>query len=84
MEAKAHKVQSTHGVKSNRNVEKPDFVSPHRRSKVKSIKDPRVATVQLRLTHPSKSVQTKTIEYYRIEAELRKWKSEGWQVDFNN
>lgn len=80
----AHKVQNTNGVKSNRNVEKPDFVSPHRRSKVKSIQDPRVAMIQLRLTHPYKSVQTKTIEYYRLEAEVKKWQSEGWGVDFNN
>lgn len=83
-EIKAHKVQNTHGVKGNRNVEKPDFVSPHRRSKVKSIKDPRTFPIQLRLVHPTKAVQVKTIEAYQLEKEIKKWEGDNYKVFINN
>jgi hypothetical protein len=63
---------------------KEDFVFKHKRSKVKSVEDPRLALIQLRMTHPSKSVMTKTIESYRLDAEIRTWEGQGYKVTVNN
>jgi hypothetical protein len=84
MEQKANKQQQTHGVKSNRLAPKEDFVFKHKRSKVKSVEDPRMALIQIRLVHPSKSVMTKTIESYRLDAEIRTWTAQGYEVNVNN
>jgi hypothetical protein len=63
---------------------KEDFVFKHKRSKVKSVEDPRMALIQIRLVHPSKSVMTKTIESYRLDAEIRTWTAQGYEVNVNN
>jgi len=85
MEAKkAHKVQNTNGVKSNRTVPKEDYVKPHSRSKVKSVKDPRLVEVKLLLTHPRKSVQNITVENYAVESKVRYWEGMGYDVKVCN
>jgi hypothetical protein len=63
---------------------KENFVYRHKRSKVKSVEDPRLALMQLRMTHKSKSVMTKTIEAYRLDAEIRTWEGQGYKVTVNN
>lgn len=81
MEAK--KVQNGNGVKGNRNFAKEDLVSKHRKSKI-DLKDKRSTKIEIRLTHPRKSVQVKTIELYRLESEKLKWGRDGWNVDISN
>lgn len=81
MEAK--KVQNGNGVKGNRNFAKEDLVSKHRKSKI-DLQDKRSTKIEIRLTHPRKSVQVKTIELYQLESEKVKWGRDDWEISISN
>ena len=81
MEAK--KVQNGNGVKGNRSINKPDLITKHKKSKIDT-KDKRSTKIEIRLTHPRKSVQVKTIELYQLESEKAKWGKDGWEVSISN
>lgn len=83
-EPKAHRVQNTSGVKSNRDFNKPDFVSKHRPSKVK-LNDPRRTEIKLSISSPKSAVKTPlTVELWKLEKEKRKWESMGYDVHVCN
>lgn len=79
----ARKVQHGHGVKGSRDFPKEDYVSKHKPSKI-DLKDERVTKVEIRLTHPRRSVMTKVIDLYQLESETRKWEKDNWKVFVNN
>ena len=79
----ASKQQHGGGTRGNRQFNKPDFVSPHKKSKL-DLNDKRTVMIEIRLVHPRRSVMVKTIESYKYEAEKRKWESDGWELFINN
>lgn len=81
MEAK--KQQHINGTRGNRNFNKPDCISKHKKSKSGSL-DPRTTKIQIMLTHERKSVMNKTIELYQFEREKLKWEKDGYTVTLVN
>jgi hypothetical protein len=79
----ASKQQHAGGTRGNRQFNKVDFVSPHKKSKT-SIKDERTTKIEIRLVHPRRSVMVKTIETYQLESERSKWAKDGWELFINN
>lgn len=78
----AHKQQQTKGVKSNRIFNKPDFVSPHRPSKL-NLNDERVKKVKILIKHPRRCPNgiTHQIESFKVLKETEKWVRDGFSVE---
>ena len=83
-ETKAHKVQNTNGVKSNRNTPKEDYTGKHKRSTTKTVIDPRMAEVEIMLSHASRGVMNKKIELYKLDSQIAKWERDNWNVTVVN
>ena len=83
-EQKAHKVQNTSGVKSNRNVPKEDYTGKHKRSTLKGVIDPRMTEVEIMLSHASRGVMNKKIELYKLDSQIAKWERDNWTVTLVN
>lgn len=83
-ESKAHRVQNTNGVKSNRNVPKEDYTGKHRRSTPKNVIDPRMVEVEIMLSHASRGEMNKKIELYKLDSQIAKWERDNWVVKVVN
>lgn len=79
----ASKQQHGGGTRGNRQFNKPDFVSPHKKSKL-DLQDERTTKIEIRVTHERRGVFTKTIELYQLENETKRWEKDNYIVSVNN
>lgn len=78
----ALKQQNGNGVKGNRQFNKPDFVSPHRPSKL-NLNDERVKKVKILIKRPRRYPNgiTHEIESFKVLKETEKWVRDGFSVE---
>ena len=72
------KKQTHQATKGNRNYEKEDFTRNHKKSKVKSIIDPRIVKINILLSHERRGCLNKTIEMHQLDIMKARWERDGY------
>jgi hypothetical protein len=77
--------KTTHqATRGNRNYEKEDFIRNHKKSKVKSVVDPRLEEVNILLTHQRRACLNKTIELHQLDIMRARWERDGYTLTVIN
>ena len=82
-EKQANKVNQF-ATKGNRNFPKEDFTKNHKKSKVKSIADPRLEKINILLSHQRRGCLNKTIELHQLDIMKARWERDGYTLTVIN
>jgi hypothetical protein len=78
------KKQVKQATRGNTSIAKEDFTRNHKKSKVKSVIDPRVVEINILLSHQRRGCLNKTIEMHQLDIMRSRWERDGYTLTVIN